>query len=424
MKINLKEINSFTKELEVSVTWDSIQNEYQEEYIKTRKNYSIPGFRKGKVPHQIVKQKLGASIEINFAENSINKYYREALKELEVIPINQATISNLSFKEGSDLSFTAQFEIEPNIKLPKYQNNIKVSAIKYLTEEEDIEQTLNQYQEQHANIKTIETGAKSGHFIRGDFQILFDNGDPKIGSKLENQHIRLGFGLFKNEQEKVFIGCKKGDKIRVSIPQGNDKIVNYEVTILRVEEQLLPDLNDELAKQINKDVKDLASLKEVVKKQIQDSFDQEHNKLVNKEIMNYFVDKTKIDAPLSMVNRYIEHIKEDLVNRKQPFEEDKVNEEYKEQAEWNIKWYLIKGRLLKEESLNVSKEEVDKKITGIISSNKGNEEQITSYFSQPDNKQRVFDEMLNEKLFNKLIEYSKIKVIEKSSNQLRKQTDK
>ena len=196
------------------------------------------------------------------------------------------------------------------------------------------------------------------------------------------------------------------------------------MTILRVEEQLLPDLNDELAKQINKDVKDLASLKEVVKKQIQDSFDQEHNKLVNKEIMNYFVDKTKIDAPLSMVNRYIEHIKEDLVNRKQPFEEDKVNEEYKEQAEWNIKWYLIKGRLLKEENLNVSKEEVDKKITGIISSNKGNEEQITSYFSQPDNKQRVFDDMLNEKLFNKLIEFSKIKVIEKSSNQLRKQTDK
>ena len=107
----------------------------------------------------------------------------------------------MNFKEGADLSFTAEFEVEPEIKLPNYKDKIKISAIKYIAGEEDIDQTLKQYQEQHANVKIIDSGAESGHFIRGDFQILNDDGQPRQGSKLENQYIRLGFGLFKGDKE-------------------------------------------------------------------------------------------------------------------------------------------------------------------------------------------------------------------------------
>ena len=94
----------------------------------------------------------------------------------------------MNFQEGLDLSFTAQFEVEPDIQLPKYQKKIKIRAIRYMTENEDIEQALSQYQEQNANIKTIETGAKSGYFIRGDFQILEADGQPK---KVANWRINI-----------------------------------------------------------------------------------------------------------------------------------------------------------------------------------------------------------------------------------------
>ena len=109
MKTDLKEINSYTRQLNVIVEWDSIENEYNEEFNKARSRYNIPGFRKGKVPEKIVKKNLGSAIEANFAEHSLNEYYRQALEELEITPINQATINNLNFKEGLDLSFTAKF---------------------------------------------------------------------------------------------------------------------------------------------------------------------------------------------------------------------------------------------------------------------------------------------------------------------------
>ena len=420
MKTDLKEINSYTRQLNVIVEWDSIENEYNEEFNKARSRYNIPGFRKGKVPEKIVKRNLGPSIEANFAENSLNEYYRKALEKLEITPINQATIDNLNFQEGLNLSFTAQFEVEPTFQLPEYQKKIKIRAIRYMVENEDIEQALNQYQEQHANIKTIEAGAESGHFIRGDFQIMDEDGQPKKGSKLENQYIQLGVGLFKDEKEKVFLGAKEGDEVNVKIP-GKEREVTYQVKVRRVEEQILAELDDELAKTINENANNLDDLRQIIKTQIQASLDKDHKEAVNKEIINYFVQNSKLDAPESMVNRYLEHIKEDLINRKQLFKEDELKENYQSQAEWNIKWYLLKGQLIANENIDITNAEMDGKIEEMISSNNENEKQIKSYYKNTDNKQRLFDEMLNNKLFNKLTEYANIKIVEQSTNELRKQ---
>ena len=120
MKTNLREINSYTRQLDVVIDWGTIQEDYIEEFNKARMRYTIPGFRKGKVPEKIVKKNLGPAIEANFIELSINTYYKRALDELDITPINQAAINNHKFQEGNSLSFTAEFEVAPEINLPKY----------------------------------------------------------------------------------------------------------------------------------------------------------------------------------------------------------------------------------------------------------------------------------------------------------------
>ena len=420
MKTEITEINSYTRKLDVIVAWDTIASEYDKEYKKARSSYNIPGFRKGKVPEQIVKKNIGSAIDANFAENSLNEYYRKAIEELKLVPINQAKINDLNFKEGLDLSFTAEFEVEPEIKLPNYQNKIKVRAVKYVAGDEDIDQALSQYQEQHANVKTIESGAESGHFIRGDFQILNDDGQPREGSKLENQYIRLGFGLFKDDKEKVFIGSKKGDKVQVTIPN-KDHDVKYEVSINSIEEQILPELTDELAKNINENAKDLNGLKEIIRKQIQTSLNKDHETLVQKEIINYFVQKVKMEAPHSMVERYLDHVKEDLKQKKQAYKEEEFKENYGKVADSNIKWYLLKSCLIEKEEIDVSNAELENKIKWFVNENKDNKKQIEDFYGHDENKQRLFDDILNEKLFEKLKENAKIKVVEQSTKELRKQ---
>ena len=419
MKTNLKEINSYTRQLDITIAWNLIEADYQNEFKKARSRYSIPGFRKGKVPEKIVKKHLGQSIEANFAEHSINTYYRKALDELQLLPINQATINDLNFQEGLDLSFSAQFEIEPELKLPKYQRKFKIKTVRYKAENEDIKIALTQYQEEHATIKTIDSGAETGHFIKGDFEILDEGGLPTAEKKLENQYIRLGFGLFKDDAEKVFLGANEGDKITVTI-SGKEKPVTYCVTICRVEEQILPDLDDELAKTVNENTSTLEKLKQVIKDKIQASLDKDHKEAVRKEIINYFVENSEVEAPDSMVGRYLDQIKDDLKKRNQPYEQKQLEENYKSHAEWNIKWYLLKDLLIENEDLEVSDEEIDSKIDEIISQSKENENKITSFYRQSKNRQHLNNDIINEKLFERLSNFAKVKVVEESTNELRK----
>ena len=419
METNLKEINSYTRQLDITIAWELIQDEYEKEFSRARSSFSMKGFRKGKVPEQIVKKNLGPSIEAHFAEDSINTYYRKALDKLEIAPINQASIDNLEFKEGIALSFSARFEVNPEIMLPKYQKKFKIKAVRYMAGSEDIEQALTQYQEQHASIKTIESGAETGHFIQGDFNVLDDSGLPIVGSKMENQYIRLGFGLFKEDAEKVFIGAKEGDEVTVSI-QNKENTVKYHVKINRVEEQILPDIDDELAKTINENTNTLTELKNVIKDELQASLDNDHKELVRKEIIDYFVQNTKVEAPESMVSLYLEQIKDDLEKRNQPFDEKQMKENYQSHSEWNIKWYLIKDQIIENEALDISDEELDGKIQDTISKNQKNETQIKSFYKQSKNKQQLFSKMLIDKLFARLSEFAKVKVVEESTNELRK----
>ncbi|HIG50864.1 MAG TPA: trigger factor [Candidatus Marinimicrobia bacterium] len=419
METNLKEINSYTRQLDITIAWELIQDEYEKEFSRARSSFSMKGFRKGKVPEQIVKKNLGPSIEAHFAEDSINSYYRQALDELKLAPINQASIDNLEFREGLALSFSARFEVNPEIMLPKYQKKFKIKAVRYMAGSEDIEQALTQYQEQHASIKTIESGAETGHFIRGDFNVLDDSGLPIVGSKMENQYIRLGFGLFKEDTEKVFIGAKEGDEVTVAIPN-KENIVKYHVKINRVEEQILPDIDDELAKTINENTNTLSELKNVIKDELQASLDNDHKELVRKEIIDYFVQNTKVEAPESMVSLYLEQIKDDLEKRNQPFDEKQMKENYQSHSEWNIKWYLIKDQIIENEALDISDEELDGKIQDTISKNQKNETQIKSFYKQSKNKQQLFSKMLIDKLFARLSEFAKVKVVEESTNELRK----
>ena len=419
METNLKEINSYTRQLDITIAWELIQDEYEKEFSRARSSFSMKGFRKGKVPEQIVKKNLGPSIEAHFAEDSINSYYRQALDELKLAPINQASIDNLEFREGLALSFSARFEVNPEIMLPKYQKKFKIKAVRYMAGNEDIEQALTQYQEQHASIKTIESGAETGHFIRGDFNVLDDSGLPIVGSKMENQYIRLGFGLFKEDTEKVFIGAKEGDEVTVSI-QNKENTVKYHVKINRVEEQILPDIDDELAKTINENTNTLTELKNVIKDELQASLDNDHKELVRKEIIDYFVQNTKVEAPESMVSLYLEQIKDDLEKRNQPFDEKQMKENYQSHSEWNIKWYLIKDQIIENEALDISDDELDGKIQDTISKNQKNETQIKSFYKQSKNKQQLFSKMLIDKLFARLSEFAKVKVVEESTNELRK----
>ena len=424
MKTKVKNKNSFTKEISVTVPWKNLKEDYQKAFDKAKNHYTPPGGRKGKVfgvQLKLFKKNYTPSIEAQFSENSVNDYYRKAIADLKLSPINQGQITHLTFHEGEDLVFKIEFEFKPEIKLPNYKKKFKVSAIKYIPSKKDIDDSLSDLQNRFSSMEEVKDGADKEHFLFVDLQEL-DSGSPVIGKKIEKQYVRLGFGAFKNAALKTMKGIKKDEQRNVTIDIEGKK-VDYQVFVHKVEKQIIPKLDNKFAATVEPGLKTLKELKDKIKDNINQSFENEHIKEINNGIINYFVDKTKLDAPESMIQNYLDHIIENN-KAQQPNltkdQEEEMRNSGLEGAIFNVKWYLIKEKIINDEKISVSKEDIDNKTKDLIKREPQNEKSIKDFLKNPENQQRFFDDMLSEKLFDFIKDYVNVKVNKKKSDELRK----
>ncbi len=424
MKTKVKNKNSFTKEISVTVPWKNLKEDYQKAFDKAKNHYTPPGGRKGKVfgvQLKLFKKNYTPSIEAQFSENSVNDYYRKAIADLKLSPINQGQITHLTFHEGEDLVFKIEFEFKPEIKLPNYKKKFKVSAIKYIPSKKDIDDSLSDLQNRFSSMEEVKDGADKEHFLFVDLQEL-DSGSPVIGKKIEKQYVRLGFGAFKNAALKTMKGIKKDEQRNVTIDIEGKK-VDYQVFVHKVEKQIIPKLDNKFAATVEPGLKTLKELKDKIKDNINQSFENEHVKEINNGIINYFVDKTKLDAPESMIQNYLDHIIENN-KAQQPNltkdQEEEMRNSGLEGAIFNVKWYLIKEKIINDEKISVSKEDIDNKTKDLIKREPQNEKSIKDFLKNPENQQRFFDDMLSEKLFDFIKDYVNVKVNKKKSDELRK----
>tara|TARA_B100001287_G_scaffold136333_1_gene114709 strand:- start:2584 stop:3879 length:1296 start_codon:yes stop_codon:yes gene_type:complete len=424
LKTKVKNKNSFTKEISVTVPWKNLKEDYQKAFDKAKDHYTPPGGRKGKVfgvQLKLFKKNYTPSIEAQFSENSVNDYYRKAIADLKLSPINQGQITHLTFHEGEDLVFKIEFEFKPEIKLPNYKKKFKVSAIKYIPSKKDIDDSLSDLQNRFSSMEEVKDGADKEHFLFVDLQEL-DSGSPVIGKKIEKQYVRLGFGAFKNAALKTMKGIKKDEQRNVTIDIEGKK-VDYQVFVHKVEKQIIPKLDNKFAATVEPGLKTLKELKDKIKDNINQSFENEHVKEINNGIINYFVDKTKLDAPESMIQNYLDHIIENN-KAQQPNltkdQEEEMRNSGLEGAIFNVKWYLIKEKIINDEKISVSKEDIDNKTKDLIKREPQNEKSIKDFLKNPENQQRFFDDMLSEKLFDFIKDYVNVKVNKKKSDELRK----
>ncbi len=422
MKTNLKNTNSFTRTLSVVIPWESIKDEFNQEFLVHSKKFKIDGFRAGKVPHHIVKREIGPAIEANFGEKALNKYYQQALIELKIVPINQAQITDLSFKQNEDFKFTAIFEVRPKFKLPDYKRKIKFKVNRYSVSSADVKHSLSELQNNQSKLQEV-AKASIGNYILADFQELDQNGVAIIGSKIEKQFIKLGEGNFDKKVSDLICGRKVSDKVVVELPYGEGKITKFELEIKKIEEQVLPKLDSKFAKSINPNFKGIKDLESELKNNITKNLNDDFDKRCNGKIIDYFVDKTKLDVPKSMLDMFLKNMFED--EKKKPenkdLKESDFSQEKKPYAEKNIKWLFCREELIKELEIEVKDKQVDDFINQLYKDNNQQKSEIKKYYEDLNNRKNLKSDLLTQRLFKKMNDYATIKILEKSTDELRKE---
>ena len=195
--------------------------------------------------------------------------------------------------------------------------------------------------------------------------------------------------------------------------------------IKKIEEQILPELNDEFVKLVSPDLKTMKDLKSRLKENIIKNLDDDFKKRTHHSIVDYFTDKTKVEVPRSMLDSFLKNLFES--EKKKPnqdnIKEEDFNKEMLPSAEKNIKWLLVRDRLINEENIQLNDKAVETYIKDTINNNKMQEKDIKKYYEEEENRHNLKSNLTTEALFKCLEDYANIKVIEKSTDELRKNKD-
>lgn len=425
MEINVKEINSYTQEMTVALEWNELSDDFNKFIGKFGKQIKMPGFRPGKVPKPVLLKQFLPLIESQFVEDNVQKYYLEALRKKDVVPVNKAEIKDVHFHHNEHFNFTAVFEVEVDAKLPELKkNSIKVEKVVYITDKEDVNLTIDDMRRSRAEMKTVEDGAKEGNFILADLQKIDESGVPIIGEKLEKRYIKIGDGIFTGDNQKKLIGLKAGGKTQVLIPEGEEqKDALYEISVINVEKEVLPEINMDFVKQMDPDAKDVASWKDGVKDQIEKNYLQRATEQFDRNISDALIEKIKPEFSPSMVESYLDHIIEDVKasNNGAKIEEDKVRETYRPLSERNLKWYSIRKAIINDQDLKISADEIKAEIERLKKESLKQAKEIEKFYKKPSNKTRLEDDLMEKKIIEYLTDFIKVKEVKVYTKDLRKE---
>lgn len=310
MEIKVTDIKSCEKSLEVKVQYSETIDEEKSVLEDYRKEAKIGGFRKGKAPVSLVKKMFGKKIEDYLVDKLINKYYREAIKEENISPISEAKISSVKYNKDEGLVFIAIIEVEPVFE-PVELEGIKVRKEIIKITEENINEEIEKLQYQFGTKENIEAEAQTGHFLLVDIQQV----DPKtnvplVGQNWKDRYFRIGDNVFGENTDEQLIGLKTGDKkiITGRIPKGVTEQIEDSYTesllidVKSIENIILPDLDDEFAKDVNEKFKNLEDLKNFLKISLEDRAKIKSNQDVRQQLENEIVRRHDFNVPNTIKN--------------------------------------------------------------------------------------------------------------------------
>lgn len=416
MEVKLETVNSWKKKIDVSISEEEAQPVFEEAYLDFRKNAKIEGFRKGKIPLSLIKKRFGAAIRAEASEKLINTFYRKAIEAENLDVVAPGTIQDISNPEEFPFNFTAEVEVEPEITVKDY-TGLKAKKEVVKVTDDDVMNVLESLQQQRVQFNEIDGPVASGHVVEGDVQALDDTGVPIIGEKWENRAFEVGQPPFGPDEEGQLIGAKKDADCKFTLthkdPDNNEEHVQkFQITIKSIKEKVLPELNDEFAKEIG-DFESYYALKERIQSNLEAEQDNIAERTLRQELSEEIVKKNEFELPPILVDAALDNLwAEQQKNPQNQMDEKSFKETGKPMTIWTLQWNRIWHKIAEVEALEVSESDIDDQVSKISESDEKNKKKIEAFYKQTQNRSRLQEDLLEEKVFDFIKTNSKIKTVQ------------
>lgn len=412
MEAKMEKIDVNVVKFEVKVEADKFKEALTRAYKKNVKKFNVPGFRKGKVPMNVVKKYYGVEVLLEDAVNfAIEGSYANVLKENNVRPVDFPKVEVVQAEEGKDLIYTAEVTVYPEVELGAYKG-LNVEKKTYEVTEEEVAAKLKEMQEKNARVEVREGAIENGNIAVIDFKGFID-GVAFEGGEGHDYSLEIGSGSFIDNFEEQLVGAKAGDKVEVNVtfPENygkeelNGKPAKFEVEVKEVKAKELPVLDDEFAKEVS-EFETLEALKEDTTKKLEEANTARAEREYEEAILRAVVENAKMDIPAVMVEQEIDRMVQNLAQRLQyqgltleqyfqftGTDAEKMREYMKENAETKVKTELVLEALQKAEKMEVLDEELKEKASEVAKLYGANDEKMVELLLQNQREALVADVM-------------------------------
>ena len=382
MKYTFEKGEKSTVKVTVTLTakeWATMQDQA---YEKTKGKYQIPGFRKGHVPKSVIEQTYGKGAFYEEAVNlAFSKYYYDVLeKEPTIEPIDRPDVE-IDKLDAKGLTFSAVVPVKPEVKLGEYKG-IKIDKVEYNVKDDDVASEVNRLLEQHATEENVEgRAAKKGDITVIDYSGAID-GVKFAGGTAQKQNLTLGSGTFIPGFEEQVEGMNVGETKDITVKFPDDygaedlkgKEAVFTVTLHEIKEKKLPELTDEFVKEKTGN-ETVEAYKASIKEKLEKANAQRAEREIEDKLIQAITDKSEVEIPDSLIEREIDNMVQQasyrLMYQGLKFEDylkytnqtmDAYRAGLKDSAKEHVKTQLVIDKLLTDEKIAATKEEIDAKI--------------------------------------------------------------
>jgi len=429
--------NPCQREIAIEVPADVVKAETDSLVSRYQKLAHIPGFRKGKVPASIVRQRFAEDIKSEVVEALVPRYFREEAKKQNLAPVSQPRVTDLHIHEGEPLRFKASFEILPDFKLAPY-NDVRVTTIDTHVTDEDVETALNNLREQHATFSAVD---EDRPLADGDFAVVSFKGTPKEGEadakpeapgepgvgatgsksvEVDEIMVEVGGQNTIPEFSEHLRGVKPGETRTFDVKYADDfsdkrlagKSMTYEVDVKGIKARNVPELTDDFAKELGEELNTVEDLRARLRDNMKAEREHEAAHQGKDKLIEELVKRNDFPVPEAMLNEQIDlrlerglralaaqGMKTEDMKR---MDFGRLRLGQREAALREVKASLILEQIADEEKIEVSDQELDREIDALAAQSKQTVEQVQARLTQDGGLDRIRHRLRNEKTLDSL----------------------
>lgn len=425
MQVSIESLEGLQRKMTVQVPADKITTAIDLKLKQLSKTVKLDGFRPGKVPSSVVKQKFGGQIRQEVIGDVIESSYRDALVQEKVRPAGMPDIQPIDGDDKEGMAYSATFEVYPEI------DSIELEAIEIEKQvadisDEDIDNMLNKLLEQRKEWDEVDRAALDGDQVMVDFEGKID-GEVFEGGAGKDMEVEIGAGRMLKEFEEGLVGLKKGEEntVDVNFPEdyhGKDvagKTAQFTLKANKVSEAKLPELNEELVKSFGVESGNLEEFKKDVKQNMEKELAQKLKTTLKNTVMAGLLDKNQVSAPSALVDEEIKNLKMQMAQNMgqdaSKMDLDSFPDDlYREEGTKRVQLGLLVGELIKIEKIELDKSRFNSALQDMAASYEQPQQVIEHYTKNNDARASLEGMVLEDQVVDHILD--KAKVSEKPSN--------